>query len=755
MPEIYKERILKLLKHQDYEPVKINRLAQNLGVGPEDYPQFKEAFDQLRGAGHVIIGHGNLVTLPALTGRIVGRFRANPRGFGFITTLEPTAHGDLFVPPDATADAMTGDIVMAKVVKKGRRAGQSRLVGEIVQILERACDRCVGTLSQHPEGWLVQPDGNAFVEPIAVDDVAAKGAREKDKVVVEITSYPTEKYIARGVIVQVLGRAGHYDTEVLSVVQRFHLPTEFDAECLNQARTAAHAFKPESITDRENISSKTIITIDPPDAKDFDDAISLERTADGKWLLGVHIADVSGFVSPDSPLDIEARKRGNSIYLPAKTIPMLPEVLSNGVCSLQPDQARLAKSAYITYDDRGKVVTTRFANSIIRSTQRLTYLQADAALRGHTKDLPPQVIKLLKDMEQLSRIIEARRRDQGMIHLDLPETELVMDDAGRVTDARPADTSYPHTIIEMFMVEANEAVARLIDRLDIPFLRRIHPEPDALTLRNLAMLVRSFGLTLPRTPSRQSIQNLLAAVKDADASLAVNLAVLRSFEKARYASQHIGHYALASTHYCHFTSPIRRYADLTVHRILDFYIRGRTDRAKQIAAGQNLAEIGSHISFTEQRATDAERELTTVLVLQLLGKRIGSKIRGVVTGVTSFGVFLQCRKFGVEGLVQLSDLGPDEWKYDARSQCVVGRRSNKTVRLGQAMDVTITSVDVPARKLNFTPIEPLVTAEQIRRAGPSVPREPKPGKQSAAKDTSRRHSGKGPRPRKRNTRPRR
>jgi len=702
MPEIFKNQIIKLLKHTDYEPLKLSQLAKTLDVSSEDYQEFKDAFDQLRHAGHVVVGARNLVSLPALAGQIVGTFRANPRGFGFIIPLEPNSHGDLFIPPTAKADAMTGDIVIAKVKRQGKRGGEMRYSGEIIEVLERAQNKLVGTLVKHPETWLVEPDGKSFFDPISVDDVSAKGAREKDKVVVEIISYPTEKYLARGVIVEVLGKAGQYDTEIKSIIHQYHLPGQFDTDCTEQARRAAAQFDPEKQANRQDITDKVIITIDPPDAKDFDDAISIEKDSHGNRVLGVHIADVSTFVTQDSPLDTEAKARGNSTYLPGKTIPMLPEILSNGICSLQPDQKRFTKSAYITYDQQGNILSRSFANSIICSKQRLTYLQTDRILKGHTKDARPEVIELLKEMEALSRAIEQRRRKNGMIHLDLPETELVFDKAGQVVDAHPADDCYPHTIIEMFMVEANDAVASLLDKLNIPFMRRIHPEPDAMSMKNLTRLVRAFGFTLPRNPDRRVIQDLLATVKGTDCSFAVNMAVLRSFEKAQYAPLHIGHYALASTHYCHFTSPIRRYADLMVHRTLECYLQNKSAPKEQ---EQNLVETGKHISFTEQRAEDAERELTTVLTLQMLSKKIGEQLDCVVTGLTGFGVFVQCKKFGIEGLIRMVALGSDQWNYNEKSQCVVGERSGRSIRLGQGMKVRIVSVNIPARQLDVSPVE--------------------------------------------------
>ncbi|OHB61467.1 MAG: ribonuclease R [Planctomycetes bacterium RBG_13_46_10] len=707
MPEVYKERIIKLLRHADYEPQKLSQLAKAIGISNEDYPQFKDAFEQLRQAGRVVIGTGNLIRLPPMSGQIIGKFRANPKGFGFVIPLEPTSHGDLFIPPGATSDAMTGDTVVAKVKSEDKRSGQMRFTGEIIQVIQRAQNRFVGTLLKHPEGWLVQPDGSAFFEPVSVDDVTAKGAKSKDKVVVEILSYPTEKYLARGVIIEVLGRQGQYETEIKSIIVQYHLPNEFDADCLRQAHQAAAEFKPERNKGREDISGKVIITIDPADAKDFDDAISLERDSTGNWVLGVHIADVSNFVTQNSSLDKEAQNRGNSTYLPGRTIPMLPEVLSNGICSLQPGQKRFVKSVFLTYDRQGNILSRRFANSVMCSTQRLTYEQADRTLKGHTKGIKKEVIELLKNMETLARIIENRRTKNGMLHLSLPEIELVMDKSGRVVDAHPADDSYPHTIIEMFMVEANEAVASLLDKLNVPFIRRIHPEPDALSMKNMALLVKAFGFNMPRTPDRKAIQNLLAAVEGADCALAVNLTVLRSLEKAQYAPQHIGHFALASTHYCHFTSPIRRYADLLVHRVLQYHLQNRIDDARKIAAGQDLVETGKNITFTEQRAEDAEKELKTVLVLQMLSKKLGDELDCVVTGLTNFGVFVQSRKLGIEGLIQMADLGTDRWKYDMKSQCIIGQNTGLSIRLGQSMKVRIVSVNIPARQLNVMPNEPL------------------------------------------------
>ena len=708
----FESEILRFMARRDYSPVKLAALAKTLGVSDEDYPAFKVAFTELRQKGRVVIGPKNLIMLPQMSGKVIGTFRANPKGFGFVIPLEPNAHGDLFIGPKDTGGAMTGDKVMARVMKKGVRAGQMRFNGVIEDILERGKNKLVGKLQKADGAWIVEPDGKEHFEPVVVDDVTAKNAKLNDKVVVEIITFATDTYYARGVILEVFGKAGLYESETQSVIAQYGLPAGFDEECLDQAREASTGFAPEANAKRDDITDEMIITIDPPDAKDFDDAISLRRNKDGNWTLGIHIADVSTFVGLDSPLDVEAKERGNSTYLPRKVIPMLPEILSNGICSLQPDQDRFTKSVYITYDSDGNILGSEFANSVIRSKARLTYLQADGIIKGKAQGFAGEVVALLKDMETLARAIEKRRAKNGMLHLDLPETELVFDDEGRVVDAEPADDCYPHTIIEMFMVEANEAVASLLDRFNIPFMRRIHPEPDSTCIKNLGTFVKLCGLKLPRILDRAAIQDLLEAVKGKSYSYAVNMYILRSLQKAEYAPLHIGHFALASKAYCHFTSPIRRYADLLVHRLLECYLEHHLNMIglEEVLPDAVLGEIGKHINFTEQRATDAERELKMVLILQMLSKKIGGELNCVVSGLTNFGIFVQCVKFGVEGLIEFGDLGLDEWKYDERAQAVVGAHSGKTVHLGQEMKVRIAAVNVAGRQLTLAPVKLLVSS---------------------------------------------
>jgi len=715
--ELLKRQILTALSRRDYTPQPPRKLAEMLGIGAKDYPDFQKAVESLRQNSQVIIDAKKNVTLPAMPHRVIGTFRASARGFGFIVPLEPNAYGDLYVAPTDTAGAMTDDVVVARAVKKGTRNGQARYSGIVVEIVERGSRKFVGTLQRNEDTWFVVPEGKGFFKPILIEDAPSSGADVNDKVVLEIVSYPRKNEPATGAIVQVLGKAGQYDSELYSIIAQYDLPTEFPEHCRRQAQEAADCYDPDNAVNRADLTDQVIITIDPPDAKDFDDAISLTRTRDGHWRLGVHIADVSHFVPLGSPLDEEAKRRGNSVYLPKKVLPMLPEVLSNGICSLQPHQKRFAKSAFMTYDDNGKLLGAEFDNSVIKSTARLTYLEADKILKGRAAGFPGEVVALLKDMETLARAIERRRTKNGMLHLDLPETELIFDKAGRVIDAEPADTSYPHTIIEMFMVEANEAVAAMLDRFGVPFMRRIHPDPDAFTTQNLGRFIKLCGMKVPKQLDRAAIQDLLAAVKDTPAEFAVNMHVLRSMQRAEYSPLHIGHFALASRHYGHFTSPIRRYADLMIHRLLNCYIEGRLNQIglDEVLSEGELIEIGKHITYTEQQAASAEQEIKTVLILQMLSGRIGEELNCVVSGLTNFGVFVQCTKFGIEGMIEPGDLGLDEWKFDARAQAVIGKWSGESVHLGQPMKVKIAAVNLPSRQLFLMPAEPLVKARPGRR----------------------------------------
>jgi ribonuclease R len=740
----FSERILRHLAEPDYRPVKVRRLARLMGIAEEEYGEFRQAVDALRHVGRVALGGGNAVVLPETGRTLIGTFRANPRGFGFVVPENPGSHADLFIPPGAAMDAVTGDTVEATVAHRKGRGGEKMTSGRIVRVISRGNSRFVGELLHQQKEWIVVPDGNRLHVPVFVADVGAKNARAGDQVVVEILTYPTPGRPARGVIVERLGPRGKPGVDLLGIIRQYDLADAFEKDVLAEARQVTRRFDLDKVlAEREDLRDETIITIDPDDARDFDDAISLQRSDDG-WELGVHIADVSHFVRFDTALDAEARNRGNSIYFPRHVLPMLPEVLSNGLCSLQQDEPRLCKSAYIRFDAEGRVRGSRVANTVIRSVRRLTYREAQAIIDGKTGGVPRKIVALLKEMDALARAIRQRRLDEGMIVLDLPEIDLIFDDEQRVADAAPTDASFTHTIIEMFMVEANEAVARLLTQAGVPFLRRIHPEPDQESGDTLRTFLRVAGHRLPTRLNRDDLRRLLDSVRGKPEAYALHLAVLKSLEQAVYSPKAEGHYALASDCYTHFTSPIRRYTDLTIHRLVQRMIEaGLTEparlrrRGRRTAAdiGENvddLRALGRHLSFTERRAADAEREYKTLKILELLARHVGDHFEGVVTGVTNFGLFVQHPRFLLDGLVGFQEMPDDRWEVDTRTGSVIGRRTRRRYEIGDVVAVQIVAVDLGSRQLNLrmvrvvTPRRATTATETSPTTKPRQPRKAAP-----------------------------
>ncbi|HVT91087.1 MAG TPA: ribonuclease R [Tepidisphaeraceae bacterium] len=748
MSDPLSEQILEHLKSAGYHPQRPRKLARELNVADEQsYPGFREALRDLMHQGRVVLGARGAIVLPSQrTSRdeITGTYRHNKRGFGFVVPTDPVSHEDLYIPQGENGGAMTGDIVRARITSRGQRDGRAMYTGRITEIVQRTNKRFAGTLVKEAGQWLVHPDGNTLTSAILTPDAASRNVKVGTKVVVELTSYPDDAgTLPQGVITGILGQAGEKDVDLKSVIVQFNLPGEFPDAVKDQARKVVDSFDPlDQAHHRVDLSDEIICTIDPDDAKDYDDAISLRQLDDGNWELGVHIADVSHFVTEETPLDIEAKARGNSSYFPGYVIPMLPEILSNGVCSLQENVPRLCKSAFITYDEDARPIRTKFANTIIKSRKRLRYREAQAILDGKAEiphpegnrrrsDYPPEVIEHLQQMNTLARRLQKRRRAQGQLVLDLPEVELVLDENGKVVDAIPEDTSFTHTLIEMFMVEANEAVARLFNSLDIPFIRRIHPEPDLADSMRLRHFTEVAGYRLPRELDRKALQILLDKVRGKPEAFALNLAVLKSLTRAEYSPQPLGHFALASEHYTHFTSPIRRYADLTIHRLLNQYLEATFSRdvkhrassgkkrkitLEDIPSEDDLYELGKHLSFTERRSEDAERELRKVKVLELLQQHIGDEFTGVVTGITNFGIFVQISSWLIDGVIRYEDLLDDWWDVDERAGIIRGQRSGRKIGIGDVVKVVIVKVSVPRRELDLA-----VREVQSSRPRPDVP----------------------------------
>ncbi|MFH1745573.1 MAG: ribonuclease R [Planctomycetota bacterium] len=741
--ERFAHRIVRHLARQGYQPQKIRKLARAMGIADEEYGDFRGAVKALMKTGRIVMGSASALTLPDPSRRVVGRFRSNPRGFGFVIPDIPNSHGDLFVPPGHSGDAVTGDTVAVEVLKRGKRDGRLMYEGRIVEIIERGQSRFVGELCRELNRWFVRPDGNILHVPIFVGDPGAKRARSGDQVVVEIIEYPSSGHDARGVITKVLGKRGDPGVDAQSIIHQYQLPDEFPAAVAKEAARVVASYDPGAAANGwEDLRALNVITIDPDDARDFDDAISITELADGRLELGVHIADVSHFVQPGGALDVEARERANSVYFPQLVIPMLPEVLSNGVCSLQEKQPRLTKSAFITYDTAGRRVATRFANTVVCSAKRLTYGQVTQILAGKVGRYAKKVAALVRQMDALARTIRRRRLANGMLVLDLPEVEVLFDEEGRVTGVEPADTSFSHTIIEMFMVEANEVVAELLAGLSVPALRRVHPPPDEAATQPLNRFLRALGLPPVKGMDRAALQPLLEKVKGRPESFAVNLAILKSLEQAAYEPSPVGHFALASENYTHFTSPIRRYPDLTIHRLLEAYLRGgfkKRRRRVEVPTLDECKEVGVHCSRNERRAEAAERELKLVYVLRLLEQCVGDEFEGIVTGVTNFGVFVQLPKYLVEGLLRFSDLPDDWWEVDSAAGCVIGQRTRRRLKIGDPVRVAIAAIDLADRKLD------LALAEGPAGAKSRTARPPKTG----GKQGTRRAERVGPATRRR------
>lgn len=785
MVDPIQNKILSHLQSDEYRPQRPRVLARQLQLADEQtYHAFRDALRALMHEGRVVLGSSGTIVLPGQSSardEFTGVYRHNKRGFGFVVPNDPTSHEDLFIPEGANGGAITGDVVRAKITSRGQKDGKTIYSGRIVEILQRSQKRFVGSLIKQGTQWLVLPDGNTFTEQILTPDAAARHIKPGTKVVVEMTSYPEENERAVGVITEVLGKAGEKDVDLRAVIVQYNLPERFPEEVLAQARQSIDAFDPEvERTRRVDLTDEVICTIDPDDAKDYDDAISLRQLDSGLWELGVHIADVSFFVPAGSDLDNEAYDRANSCYFPGFVIPMLPEILSNGVCSLQEAVPRLCKSAFITYDEDAQPISSRFENTIINSAKRLRYREAQAILDNATiiphpdgpkniDEYPPQVVELLHQMNALARRLQKRRHEQGQIVLDLPEVDLVLDEEGKVIDAVAEDQSFTHTLIEMFMVEANEAVARLLDSLDLPFIRRTHPDPEMPDSERLRTFVQVSGYKLPKMLDRKAIQTLLAHVKGKPEGFAINLAVLKSLTRAEYSPEPIGHYALASEHYCHFTSPIRRYADLTVHRLLDAYFaardlsggsRGGRKRAKidphDVPSFDDLVEVGRHLSFNERRADDAERELRQVKLLELLKDKIGEVYTGVITGITNFGIFVQIQTYLVDGLIRYENLLDDWWDVDAKSGVVRGQRTGTKIGIGDVVNVFIVRVDVARRELDLAVSEVLgrarhgatgASVEAVPPAKPAKKGKDKREKKFGARQTGNRRQSSGPSPR--------
>jgi ribonuclease R len=762
MDDLELERaIVDLVRRPTYRPVKPRVIAQQLGVPKSRWPEVKKAVKRLVIRGELGYGSNHLVQAAGPAGpksnRVVGVFRRAEGGFGFVrpsgAAASETEIRDIYIPADKSGDASRGDIVAVRLVGEGGRPRPGPR-GEIVEIVERQTNRFVGTYFEYRGSGQVQIDGPLFTKPISVDDPGARGAEPNDKVVVEMVRFPSQAHRGEGVIVEVLGPRGKPGVDTLSIIREFGLHEEFAEDALEDARRQAEAFDESIPPDRLDATGETIVTIDPIDARDFDDAISLVRLDSGHWRLGVHIADVAHFVRPKSALGREARDRATSVYLPDRVIPMLPELISNGLASLQPGKVRYTKTVYMEFTADGLRVASEMHRAAIRSRKRLAYEQVDEFIQSPDhwrRRLGAEVCDLLSRMRELAAVLRRRRMARGALELVMPEVKVVLDKQGGVAGAQVVKNTESHQIIEEFMVAANEAVAEMLQEKGIPFLRRIHQAPVPRKLRDLAGFVAELGLPSRDLESRPGLQKLLGTVAGRPEQHAVNYAMLRSLPRAVYSPKEEGHFALASECYCHFTSPIRRYPDLTIHRLVDAVLSD----GKPARDFDKLVVLGEHCSGREQRADAAERELTKVKLLAYLSERIGEEMDALITGVESFGLFVQGVELPAEGLIRVDSLVDDYYRFDRATHTLAGNRSGNTFRLGDLVRVAVARVDLERRELDFRLVgrrpHPAATTTPAAAGKPeaAAARRPKPPAPKRVKRTPevRKRSARVSRPR--------
>ncbi|MCG3128747.1 MAG: Ribonuclease R [Phycisphaerae bacterium] len=718
----WRNSIIHYIGNHPSRPLKCRALARELGVADADYTHFRDLVHRLTADGTLHLGSGRTLTLPDARADLVGTLHLDRRGFGFID--RPGLPG-VYVPPAGLSDARHGDTVSARLVRSSVRRGAR--TAEILAVIRRAERRWVGVLARHGRRWLVTPSGSSPVSAIDVDDPAALGAREHDLVVVEPLGRANTDLVARGVIVERLGPSTDVAVAMRGVLRRYGVNEPFPPDALDEARQAAAEWSNDAFDDRDDLRGLLTITIDPPDARDFDDAISIERV-DGSLELGVHIADVARFVPPGSALDAEAARRCNSVYLPGYVVPMLPPLLSNGICSLHEGQPRLTRSALLRYDAEGHVRAVRFANSVICSARRLTYEQAAEILAGRLRDCDPRIAALLREAETLARQIQRRRFADGMLSLNLPEVQLEFDPHGAVIDAHPAESGFPHTIIEMFMVEANEAVCRALAEVDVPHLRRVHPPPDPESDERLAHRLAALTLHPRRSLDRAALQRAIESARGKPLETAVNYTILRALPQAAYSTEPVGHFALASRDYCHFTSPIRRYPDLTIHRLLDLHIRGVIEQRsvrRELPTAAHLQSVAAQCNAAERRAQQAERDARSMLLVRFMESKVGQTFSGVVTGVTSIGVFVQIQPFMAEGLIRTARLRDGPWRHDLKLGRLTSARATRVISIGQSVRVGVTAVDTIRQWIELEPAGPLGEAsdeKDVRRHKVRKPR---------------------------------
>ena len=702
------EEIIKFVEAKADRPMRVKELARALGVPSSDYSAFRKTIKTLLDSGQLVRLKRGRVGPPEQLNVLVGTISITRSGTGFLLR---EGGEDILIPAHKLLTAMDGDKVMVRL--KGQRYG--REAGTVIKVMERAQRNIVGIFQQDRHFSFVVPDNPRIHREIIIPEPYRLSALDGERVVVQLMEWEDPYRNPEGKVTERLGKPTDPGVDMLTVIKMHNLPEEFAPEVLDEAERASARLEAVDVADRVDLTKECIYTIDPSDAKDHDDAISVERTAGG-YRLGVHIADVSHFVEPGSALDSEAFNRGNSVYLPGMVIPMLPEVLSNNVCSLKPNRRRLAHTCTMEFDKSGKMLRWELADTIIKSKAKLAYEEVQAFFDG--EKVPARVERVAESLtlaRELAQILAKRRFEHGSLDFDLPEAKIILNDKGEVLELGNRVRLESHRLVEEFMLAANKAVALEVFRRAQPFLYRVHDKPDMEKLEAFSDMVRRLGYNFPVSKNVQPIQfaRFLKDIADAPEADFINELMLRSMMKAVYQRDNIGHFGLAFSHYTHFTSPIRRYPDLLVHRLLR-QLRAKGHYPPTFAKRVNsvIDNVGQHCSETERIAEAAEREAVKAKQVAYMANHLGDEYPGVITGVTNYGFFVRLDNMGVEGLVKVSSIDDDFYQFEEKNYRLIGRRKKRTFRLGDAIQVGVMSVDRIRNELDLFLVESEAKARQ-------------------------------------------
>ena len=697
-----REQILALLVSPNYRPLDKRELAKALGRKSGVRMGLNQALRELERSGEIARIRKNRYVLPAEADLVTGTLSIHQAGYGFLITEKP-GESDIFVAAENTGTAMHSDRVVVRITRDPAYArAKGRREGRVIRILERAHYTIVGTLQHSRNFYYVVPDDPRIVHDVYVQ-VPPRAPLPKvptrgDKVVVRLEAWESRHVNPEGDIIELLGPASAPGVDMLSIIRKYHLPTDFPRDVLDEVNRISETVDARKLDGREDLRKKFIITIDPDDARDFDDAIQIEKIDNGGWQLGVHIADVAAYVEPGSALNREARRRGNSVYLPDRVMPMLPERLSNGVCSLNPGVDRLTHSVFINFDKNGVAKRARFAKSVIRSAQRLTYKQAYAILKSSARD---QLSEQLHLAWRLASLLRRKRFEHGSLDLDFPEVKVRLDETGKPARLERIDNDESHQLIEECMLAANEAVARELKKRAVPTIYRVHENPDPEKLAEYREFVLSFNYKVGDLAHRAELQRLLASIRGKPEEQALKIGLLKSLKRARYAPQPLGHYGLAKPNYLHFTSPIRRYADLVVHRALT----ARSGKHQSQTDMGQIASIAEHISTTERIAADAEIEAVRMKKLEFFQRQLDQHnpqvFRAAIVDVRNYGLVVELPDALVTGLVHVSSLANDFYLFEPTQRRLIGRRSRKRFSVGDEVRVFVVRVDAFKRQVDF------------------------------------------------------